>query len=78
MESAVVVVKSKELSATQASKRFALPKTCLLRQLKNNTVRSPRNDNFKTVFSEEQEEELVTHILDLESRLYGMTPLDES
>ncbi|KAJ8940649.1 hypothetical protein NQ318_012732 [Aromia moschata] len=38
--------------------------------------KTPRNDHFKQVFTVQQETELVEHILDLERRFYGITPLD--
>ncbi|KAK9710364.1 CENP-B N-terminal DNA-binding domain [Popillia japonica] len=69
-------IKKAELTITKAAKQYGVPKTCLLRRIKSNNITAPRNDNYKQVFTEEQEQQLVKHILDMEARFYGLTPTD--
>ncbi|KAB0804472.1 hypothetical protein PPYR_01442 [Photinus pyralis] len=67
-------VRSNTLSIRKSSQRFNIPKTCLLRRLHNVVDHpEPRNDTYKQVFTAEQEKVLLNHILDLESRFYGIT-----
>lgn len=76
MENAVSKVKNKEMSARKAAQLYEITRTCLLRRLKKDIVTGPRNDHFKPVFNPEQKKVFVNHILDLESRFYGLTLLD--
>lgn len=77
MAKALEMISRNEISVRRASERFSIPKTCILRRKNNELMpKSPRNDHFKPVFTEQQESQLVEHILDLEKRFYGITPLD--
>lgn len=77
MTRALEMIDRNEISVRKASRRFGIPKTCILRRKHNELMpKAPRNDHFKQVFTEQQENELVEHILDLEKRFYGITPLD--
>ncbi|XP_031333945.1 uncharacterized protein LOC116163957 [Photinus pyralis] len=74
MQAALDAVRSNTLSIRKTSQRFNIPKTCLLRRLHNVVEHpEPRNDTYKQVFTAEQEKVLLNHILDLESRFYGIT-----
>lgn len=74
---ALEMINRNEISVRQAAQRFKIPKTCILRRKNNEMMpKTSRNDHFKQVFTEQQETELVEHILDLEKRFYGITPLD--
>lgn len=61
-------------SVHKASKVFEIPRSTLIRYMKNpsSVSEKPR----AAVFSPEQELEMVNHILDLQSRLYGLTSHD--
>lgn len=77
MTKALEMINRNEISARKASERFGIPKSCILRRKNNHLMpKTPRNDHFKQVFTQQQETELVEHILDLERRFYGITPLD--
>lgn len=66
------------ISIREASRRFSIPKTCLLRRLKPNieNVSGPVLGNYTPVFNEENEQLLVDHLLEMQRRFYGLTPLD--
>lgn len=65
------------MSIRRASVTYSIPKTCIIRRLKNPEIKmEPRNDSYKTVFTPDQEATLVRHILDLEKRFYGITAID--
>ena len=75
---AVKAVVMGKMPKKAAAKLYHIPKTTLLRYLQ----KIERGDGITfslgrpTVLSSEQEEELVAHILNMESRLYGLTPTD--
>jgi hypothetical protein len=62
----------------EASRRFKIPKTCLIRRLRANTenIPGPLLGNYKSVFSGDNEQLLVNHLLDMQSCFYCLTPLD--
>lgn len=76
VEAAINAVNTNEMSITKAAQRYGIPKTCLLRRIKSNSISSPRNDHFKNIFNKEHEDQIVKHILDLEATFYGLTPMD--
>lgn len=63
-----------------AAKSFNVPVMSLKRRTKNKNLMATENikhlGSKKPVFSPEQEDELIQHILDLEIRMYGITTQD--
>lgn len=76
MEAAIQAVRGGSCKKT-AARDFDVPIMALKRRLKNPDV-SPKKGlgHFDCVFNEEQEAELVSHILDMETRMYGLTTRD--
>lgn len=63
-------------AVNEASVKYGIPRTTLRRNL---TAKEPVKQKLgpkPPVFTAEQEAELVNHLLDLESRFYGLTPKD--
>lgn len=63
-----------------AARQFSVPVMALKRRHKGKNTFAVSDvktlGSKKCVFSEEQEEELVAHIVDMESRMYGLTNMD--
>ena len=81
MESAVNVVLSGEMGFLKASKQFEVPKSTLERYVNkardNPDYKIDKSDGkYKNVFTPEQEEELVSYLKTMESRLFGLTMKD--
>lgn len=85
MEEAIKAVMSGTMGYLKAAKSFNVPQSTLEDRVKKanknklTTEEASRKGNLgpcTTVFSEEQEKELVEHILMLESRLFGLTMTD--
>ena len=71
MRQAWKAVKSEGYSQREASRCFAVPRSTLQSYLKKNYEDIPddiRSGQFHTLFTEEQEKELVTNIIDLSTR----------
>lgn len=77
---AIDAVRNNEMGLLWASKTFSIPKSTLLRRIKdiNNeaTLNKKVLGSMRPVFSEEQEEELVDYLLDMEKRYYGLSTRD--
>lgn len=58
-----------------AALNYSVPRTTLIRHLKQTNI-LPRLGPIDSVFSIQQEEELVAHLLELEKRFYGITKID--
>ncbi|XP_042218820.1 uncharacterized protein LOC121864010 [Homarus americanus] len=80
MQNAISAVKEKKMGVKAASKEFNVPKTTLRRRVKEKnkiaTGSTKMLGPLTTVFSNEQEEELVAHILSMEDRFFGLTTRD--
>lgn len=81
MERAIEAVRSGKLGFLKASLEYNVPKTTLLRRVKgkNSELSSSgkrKLGRFRVVFTDEQEDEIVQHVLRLEERFYGMTSID--
>lgn len=68
------------LPVKTASRNFGVPRMALKRRV-SGTNKAAVSDKkilgcFQPVFTQCQEEELVSHILDMERRLYGLTTRD--
>lgn len=75
MKLAVAAVLDQGLFVKQAAKNYNVPRTTLRRHLaKGGSIK--KQLGRRTVLTEEQENELKTLILDMESRLYGLTLTD--
>ncbi|XP_055640903.1 uncharacterized protein LOC129778185 [Toxorhynchites rutilus septentrionalis] len=61
-------------SLRKASRVFAIPRTTLMRIVQNSSAAS--EETHRTVFSSQQEQEMLNHVLNLQSRLYGLTARD--
>lgn len=80
MERAIEAVTSGRMAFKTAATSFNVPRTTLRRRVGNKNLRATGNKKslgrFQTVFTAEQEQELVDHILKMEVRLYGVTVKD--
>lgn len=74
---AVVAISMGNMSKHRAAKEFKIPRATLIRRLKNITWEGcVKRLGRPAILLPEQEDELVTVILDLETRLFGLTPQD--
>lgn len=79
MSSALQDVRKRKISINEASRRNKVPKTTLIRRLDgiNKIAKEERMlVGSQSDIPPEMEEELCNHILELEARLYGITPYD--
>uniref|UniRef100_A0A8D8X868 HTH psq-type domain-containing protein n=1 Tax=Cacopsylla melanoneura TaxID=428564 RepID=A0A8D8X868_9HEMI len=80
MERAIEAVTSGRMGMKTAATSFQVPRTTLRRRVANKNLRATGNKKtlgrFQTVFTAEQEQELVDHILKMEVRFYGVTIKD--
>ncbi|XP_066970273.1 uncharacterized protein [Macrobrachium rosenbergii] len=80
MKSAIAAVREKKMGLKKASKEFSVPKTTLGRRVRDKnkiaTGSTKMLGPIRTVFSAAQEAELVTHILLMEDRFFGLTARD--
>ncbi|XP_026688144.1 uncharacterized protein LOC103521868 [Diaphorina citri] len=80
MSQAIIAVRSGEMSLRTAANTHNVPKTTLERKLKKEgdpqTAAHKSLGRFKPVFSDDQEMMLKNYILQMESRLFGLTILD--
>lgn len=73
---AAVAAVREGLTIRQAVLKYGIPKTCLLRRLKEenlSAIQGPIQGPIKPVFTNEQEENLVSHIIDMQNRFYGLS-----
>lgn len=76
---ALATIKREGTSVKQAAKDYDIPRQTLARYLQQSVAEeSPEEKakqigSFKTVFSPDEERELVSHILKMEVRCYGIT-----
>lgn len=81
MEMAVEAMLSSEMGFLKASVQFNVPKSTLERYVKkaknNPAYKVNKSDGkYKNVFTSEQEDELVSYLKTMESRLFGLTMKD--
>uniref|UniRef100_A0A8C4QH01 HTH psq-type domain-containing protein n=1 Tax=Eptatretus burgeri TaxID=7764 RepID=A0A8C4QH01_EPTBU len=80
MEGAISAINQNEMGYLKASYQFNIPKTTLQRHVKdlNNSGTESKKvlGHCRTVFTMEQEQHIVDHVLDMESRLHEITTQD--
>lgn len=82
MKKALQKVLTKEAGYKKTALRYGIPKTTLIRYVKkiNNgeevKINSRQLGPLKTIFNEEEEEELAQYLKNMEERLFGLTTLD--
>ncbi|XP_046660673.1 uncharacterized protein LOC124358492 [Homalodisca vitripennis] len=80
MQRAIEAVKNDGMAYSTAAKIFSVPRNTLKRRVLDKNVDAKSNKKvlgkYRPVFTEEQEAELVRHVLDLEVRFFGVTILD--
>lgn len=80
MQRAIEAVTNDGMAYSTAAKMFSVPRNTLKRRVLGKNIDAKGNKKvlgkFRAVFSEEQEAELVRHILDLEVRFFGVTISD--
>lgn len=79
MEKAVKDVSNKVLTLGEAAAKYEVPKTTLFRRTaaKAKGLAVTKNlGRHMPVFTEEQESQLCSYILQMEERLFGLTPMD--
>ena len=68
------------MSKKKASYVFSVPRTTLIKQIKRmddgNIIHPPRLGRFRRVFSDDFECELVMHVVEMQSRFYGIGLLE--
>ncbi|XP_061164987.1 uncharacterized protein LOC133173937 [Saccostrea echinata] len=74
LSKAVQCVKTGEMTKFKASKIFGIPRTTLSRRLSTMDLESPASK--PTTLSKEEENSLVSHILEMEERGFGLTISD--
>ncbi|XP_041364096.1 uncharacterized protein LOC121379517 [Gigantopelta aegis] len=77
MKKAVAKVRDKEITLTDASETYSIPKTTLFRRVRKDgepgDVAQKGLGRFRPVFSQQQEKDLADYLLFMESRLFGLT-----
>ncbi|XP_072384452.1 uncharacterized protein [Diabrotica undecimpunctata] len=77
MSQAIVKVHKGELSIRDAAERYNVPKSTLARRTgnKNKTVQNSEKHlgRFRSVFNEQQEQEIIAYVLEMESRFFGVS-----
>lgn len=80
MQRAIEAVTNDGMPYSTAAKTFSVPRNTLKRRVLGKNIDAKGNrkvlGKYRAVFTEEQEAELVRHILDLEVRFFGVTILD--
>lgn len=76
MKEAINAVKEKRMGWQLAAKTFSVPATTLRRRFKKNDATKGDLGGRRTVLPREVEEELVQHIIDMETRFFGFTMKD--
>ncbi|XP_076805955.1 uncharacterized protein LOC143449578 [Clavelina lepadiformis] len=77
MTIAIRAVNEKRMGYHKASKEYGVPKTTLKRRVQGDNVNATGSKKglgrFHSTFSEAQEKELVSHVLELERQFFGVT-----
>lgn len=78
LSAAMDAVREGGCSVKESAENYGIPRQTLARHLQSPEQDAKTNGmgRFKTVFSREQEEELVHHVLEMEKRFYGLTCLE--
>lgn len=80
MQRAIEAVTKDGMAYSTAARTFSVPRNTLKRRVLGNNIVAKGNKKvlgkYRAVFTEEQEAELVRHVLDLEVRFFGVTILD--
>ncbi|KAG5870156.1 hypothetical protein JTB14_032448 [Gonioctena quinquepunctata] len=80
MQRAIEAVTNDGMAYSTAAKTFSVSRNTLRRRVLGKNIDSKGNrkvlGKYRAVFTEEQEAELVRHILDMEVRFFGVTILD--
>ena len=73
MERAATSVKNGDMPSRQAAKVYGVPRSTLQRHLSGHCSTGQKGP-LKPVFTEEQEDSLVNHIIRVQQMMYGFTP----
>lgn len=80
MQGAIDAVKNDGIAWQTAAKRFNVPRNTLKRRVLNKNQHATDNKKclgrYRTVFNEEQEQQLANHLLDMEVRFFGISVAD--
>lgn len=76
LNEALDAIKSGTLSIRQASGDFSIPRKTLQRHLKGCVLKPGYLGRFRTVFDDKFQDELVSHILQMQQMFYGLTSKD--
>lgn len=82
MDNAVSAVIKEKMGSRTASIKFGVPKTTLERYVKkvknsgDTAVKVTKIGAFKAVFTDKQEKELCEYVVNMEQRLFGLTPTE--
>lgn len=75
LNQAIDQLKSGRMSLRQASRSYGIPKTTLQKRSKSNIISNP-NMGRKTIFTAEQENDLVDHIITLSKLFHGISVIE--
>ncbi|KAF0686021.1 tigger transposable element-derived protein 6-like, partial [Aphis craccivora] len=77
MKKAIESVKNKKMCYNEAAKYFNVPRTTLIRRVRDVNIDATGNKKilgrFRSVFTNDQEQEIVNYLIDMEKRFYGLT-----
>nr|CAI5835801.1 unnamed protein product [Callosobruchus analis] len=76
MRQAIINVQSHNMGYKLAAKTFNVPKTTLRRRLGTQDNAKGDLGGRRAIFSKAIEQEIVSHIIDMETRFFGLTPKD--
>ena len=80
MMEAILAVRNGDMKFSTAAKHFNVPRNTLKRRVNKKNIEATENKKilgkYRCTFNEEQEREIVDHILEMERRFYRLTLLD--
>jgi hypothetical protein len=76
LSNALDAIKRGEMSKKRASIEFGIPRTTLIKRLKNVDHQPSSLGRFKRIFDNHFENDLVQHAIEMQNRFYGLSLLD--
>ncbi|PSN49890.1 hypothetical protein C0J52_14946, partial [Blattella germanica] len=80
MMKAILAVRNGEMKFATAARHFSVPRNTLKRRVNNKNIDATENKKvlgkFRCIFNNDQEKEIVDHILEMEKRFYGLSLYD--
>ncbi|PSN32039.1 hypothetical protein C0J52_23770 [Blattella germanica] len=80
MMKAILAVRNGEMKFATAARHFSVPRNTLKRRVNNKNIDATENKKvlgkYRCIFNNDQEKEIVDHILEMEKRFYGLSLYD--